>query len=80
MGKKPNINALDCFLDSGDDFQITDNIYENKTGASFPKNKNYILNRSALARWAKEHGYIVFDVVEKPIIQKTVFLKKRCKK
>lgn len=80
MGKRPNLNALDCFLDAGTDFQITDSIYENKTGVPLPKNKSYVLHRSALSEWAKEHGYIVFDVEEKPVVQRTVFLKKRCEK
>ena len=80
MGKRPNLNALDCFLDAGTDFQITDSIYESKTGVPLPKDKSYVLHKSALSEWAKEHGYIVFDVEEKPVIQRTVFLKKRCEK
>lgn len=79
MGKRPNLNALNCFLDSGGDFQITDSIYESKTGKSLPKDRNYIINRSALANWAKENGYIVFDVVEEPIVQKIVFFKRGVK-
>lgn len=69
MGKKPDLNNLKIFFESGKDFELTDSQYEKKTGAVLPKNKYYILKNSALAKEAKKHGYYL-ELIEKTIIVK----------
>lgn len=79
MGKSPNLDALDDLFEQACDFQLTDTLYEERTGTSLPKGKSYLKNTSALAKRAKERGFIITDIQEKPIIERTVFLKKKQK-
>lgn len=76
-GKKPNLDKLNEFFEKGEDFQLTDKLYEEKTGVPLPKTKTYIKSGSALSRKAAEHGYFIVDVHEEPIIVKTVYFKKK---
>ncbi len=69
MGKKPDLIQLENLFESGKDFELTDAQYEKKTGAPLPKDKNYILKRSALAKKAKEYNYSL-EVIEKEVIFK----------
>jgi len=34
------------------------------------------MTSSAFAGWLKEKGYVIVDVCEKPVIERTVFIKK----
>ena len=77
MGQHPNLDFLDDLFEKGADFQLTGRLYEEKAGAPLPKEKGYLLRRSALARRAKERGYLIEDVREKPIIERTVIFKKK---
>lgn len=77
MAKHPNLNELDYLFEEGTDFQLTDRIYEEKTGVPLPKDKSYIKNRSALANRALEKGFIIADVKDTPIIERTIILKKK---
>ena len=77
MGKNPNLDKLNEFFEKGEDFQLTNQLYRERTGASLPKTKTYIKNGSALSRKAAEHGYSIVDVREDPIIVKTVYFKKK---
>lgn len=79
MGKHPNLDFLDDLFERGADFQLTDRLYEEKAGTPLPKGKSYLLRQSALARRAKERGYLIEDIQEKPIIERTVIFKKRKK-
>ena len=71
MSKKPNLTSLVNLFESGEDFELTDNQYEKKTGAPLPKYKYYILNQSALAKEAQKYDY------ELELIEKKVILKKK---
>lgn len=77
MGKNPDLDALDCLFEKGIDFTLTDAEYESITGASLPKRANYLKKDSALAIRAAEKGYVITEVQDKPIIERTVFLKKK---
>lgn len=77
MAKKPKLDALDDLFAAGKDFQISDRLYEEKTGAALPKTKTYLLNRSALAQKAKDMGYEILCIEEKPVIERIVQFKKR---
>jgi len=76
MGKRPDLDALNYLFENGNDFQITGKLYEEKAGAPLPKDKNYIIKKSALAKKAREKGFEIIKVEEKPVIEKTVYLKK----
>lgn len=75
MGMKPKLEALDYLFENGCDFQITGSIYEEKTGIALPQRKSYLKNGSALAKRAKEKGFSIVKIEEKPIIEKTVYFK-----
>ena len=77
MGKHPNLEELEYLFEKGADFHITAREYEEKTGVPLPKGKNYIKSGSAWARKVAEHGYMIADVQEKPIIERTVYFKKK---
>lgn len=77
MGKHPDLDKLDNLFEQGKDFQLTGKTYEERTGAALPKGKSYIKYDSALSRRAAEHGFVIVDVQEQPIIERTVFFKKK---
>lgn len=76
MGKRPKLDGLNYLFDQGVDFCLTAKEYEEKTGAPLPKNQSYLKTGSAFAARAKEKGYVIVGVEEKPVIEKTVILKK----
>ncbi len=80
MGKRPKLDGLDYLFDQGVDFCLTAKEYEEKTGAPLPKNQSYLKTGSAFAARAKEKGYVIVGVEEKPVIEKTVILKKEVEK
>ncbi|MBE6967947.1 MAG: hypothetical protein E7444_05880 [Ruminococcaceae bacterium] len=77
MGKHPNLNELEYLFEKGVDFHLTAREYEKKTGIPLPKDKNYIKNGSALARRVAEHGFEIIEIQEKPVIERTVYFKKK---
>ncbi len=80
MGKRPKLDGLNYLFDQGVDFCLTAKEYEEKTGAPLPKNQSYLKTGSAFAARAKEKGYVIVGVEEKPVIEKTVILKKEVEK
>lgn len=80
MGKRPKLDSLDYLFDQGVDFCLTAKEYEEQTGAPLPKNQSYLKTGSAFAARAKEKGYVIVGVEEKPVIEKTVILKKEVEK
>lgn len=76
MGRRPKLDGLDYLFNRGVDFSLTAKEYEEKTGAPLPKNQSYLKTDSAFAARAKEKGYVIVGVEEKPVIEKTVILKK----
>ncbi len=77
MGRHPKLENLDYLFAQGTDFRLTDKIYEEKTGVPMPKDKSYLKNGSAFAVRAKEQGYRIVCVEEKPVIERAVILKKK---
>lgn len=77
MGKHPKLDELDYLFEQGKDFRLSAKDYEEKTGVPLPKGKSYLKNGSAFAAWAKERGFVIVDIDEKPVIERTVFLKKK---
>lgn len=41
MGKNPNLDELEYLFKNGLDVQLTDKLYEEKTGIPLPKDKYY---------------------------------------
>ena len=66
MSRKPNLHSLDKFFKKGKDFELTDAEYERHTGIRLPKNKSYLLKRSALAKKCELEGFKI-SVVEKRV-------------
>ena len=76
MGNRPNLNELDILFNKGTNFRLAGRQYEEKTGASLPKDKSYTKHKSALAARAKEYGYRIVAIEENAIVEKTVVFEK----
>lgn len=50
MGNHPKLENLDYLFANQNEFSLTDSEYEERTGIRLPKNMNYLLNNSALAK------------------------------
>ena len=55
--KKPKLGIIEELLAKGKPLTLTDAQYEKKTGAPLPKEKSYLLYRSALSKLCKKYGY-----------------------
>ena len=77
MGKNPKLDELDYLFEQGTDFRLSEKFYEEKTGVPLPKGKSYLKNSSALANRAKEKGYVIVEIEEKAVIERTVIFKKK---
>ena len=77
MGKRKNMDSLDELFQQGKDFKMAEEVYKEKTGNPFPKGKWYLKKQSALARKAAEYGFEIVEIIEKPVIVKTVVFKKK---
>lgn len=53
---KVDFSKIKEMIDSSLDFSITEKQYEKLTGRKLPKDNSYIINKSALAQFAKECG------------------------
>lgn len=73
---KLDLSALDDLFAKGKDFQLTDTQYEEKVKKPLPKDNRYIRKNSPLARMASEHGFTITEVLEQPLITRTVIFKK----
>lgn len=74
---KLDLSALDDLFSKGEDFELTAAQYEEKVGKALPKTASYIKgSNSPLARKAKENGYIIASVTDKPVIMRTVIFRK----
>lgn len=76
MAKALDLSPLDDLFAKGEDFELTDVQYEEKIKKSLPKDAGYIKRKSPLAQKAKEKGFIIASVIEKPVITRTVIFKK----
>ena len=77
MGKRPNLDELEYLFEQGTTVRLTDRLYEEKTGLSLPVGKSYLKNKSALSQWLNNKGYEIVEVQEKPVIERTVIIKKK---
>lgn len=77
MGKHPDLGKLNNLFAQGTDFQLTDKLYEEQTGAVLPAGKSYLKKNSALAHKASEYGYEIVDIRDEPTIVRTVYFKKK---
>ena len=70
MGKV-NLQNLFPLFEANESFSLTESQYEKSTGRPLPKGYYYLKNKSALAKIAKEHGFVI------EIQEKTVCFKKK---
>ena len=66
MGKHPNFDNFDELFKMKK-FELTEAQYEKITGARLPKNSDYLLKKSAIAKQCKKHGFKLI-LIEKRII------------
>lgn len=57
MGKHPKLKNLDDLFKNNERFSLSDAEYEARTGVRLPKESNYLLNSSALAKKCSEMGF-----------------------
>ena len=62
--KKPTFDKLDEIFEHITSLRLTDREYADKTGASLPKRKSYLVNESAFSRWLNGKGFKIVDVQE----------------
>ena len=77
MMKKPTFDKFDEIFEHITSLQLTDREYADKTGASLPKRKSYLVNESAFSRWLNEKGFKIVDVQEEAVIERTVYIQKK---
>lgn len=71
MGKHPKLEKLDYLFKTKDNFSLTDNQYETKTGVRLPKDSNYLLNNSSLAKKCNALGFSI------KVQEKVVYFEKK---
>ena len=64
---KPNLQKIEEMLKRKNYIHLTDKEYQKLTGLPLPKEKWYIINRSALAKLATDNAYEI-QVIEKQVI------------
>lgn len=69
MGKRPNLKEIEQMLFSGNEFTLSESLYKEITGIELPKNMSYLKNSSALARLARDNGYLI-ELAERTVILK----------
>ncbi len=57
MSKLPKFTELFPLFEANSDFSLTEEQYEQMTGAPLPKETYYLLKKSAVAKRAAEHGF-----------------------
>lgn len=54
---RPKLEKIEEMLAKGKPITLTDAQYEKKTGIALPKEKYYLLNKSAIAKLCKKYGF-----------------------
>jgi hypothetical protein len=76
MGRNLELSWLEEMLAKGEDFEVTDEQYRERTGYPLPKNAQSIRGKKApIGRRAAKNGFAV-QVTEVPVIQKRLIFKK----
>ncbi len=71
MGKHPKLEKLDYLFNTQNEFSLSDSQYEAKTGIRLPKDLNYLLRNSALAKKCNNLGFSI------EVQEKIVYFKKK---
>ena len=53
----PKLDKIEKQMKSGEAFSLTNSQYKKSTGLDIPKNNNYLVKESAVAKKAKLYGY-----------------------
>lgn len=54
---KPNLADVETLLAKGEEFSLTDSQYRKKSGLSLPKDRNYLIKKSALSKLCAKYGF-----------------------
>jgi hypothetical protein len=77
MGTNLNLSWLEVSLAKGENFEVTDEQYRERTGRQLPQTASYIRSkRSPIGSMAAKNGFTI-QVVEVPIIQKRLIFTKK---
>ena len=71
MAQKPDLSNILSLLGANEDFSSTEKQYLKSTGTTMPKDSKYLKRRSAVAKLAKEQGYVI-EIAERTISFKKV--------
>ena len=66
MSNRIDFSKFLPLLESNEEFSITEKQYLKNTGREIPKDTYYLKSKSAFAKLAKKHGYII-EVKERTI-------------
>lgn len=76
MAQKMKLDELNDLFSRDINFELTDELYEERVGRSLPKSKQAITGKNTpLRRKADEHGFRI-HVEERPVIQRVVIFTK----
>lgn len=53
----PKLDSIERQLKAGETFSLTNSQYKKSTGLDIPKNSNYLVKNSAVAKKARIYGY-----------------------
>ena len=76
MMKKPTFDKLDEIFEHITSLRLTDREYADKTGASLPKRKSYLVNESAFSRWLNEKDLKLLMFKKKPSLNEPFTFKR----
>ena len=76
MSSRLNFEKLAALLKNKAYIELNENQYKELIGEELPKRKSYIKNQSPFAKWLASNGYIIAEIQEKAVIERTVCIRK----
>ncbi len=55
----PKLDSIVKQMEAGEPFSLTNSQYKKSTGLDIPKDTSYLIRRSAVAKRAREMGYMI---------------------
>ena len=72
MSTRPNLIQIEKRMQNGKNFTLTRADYIKLTGVDIPQDKYYTERRSAVARRARDNGYVIEVIPEKLVFKKVL--------
>ena len=76
MSAALSFNNLAKYLKDKDNAELNEMQYKELLGKTMPKGKSYLKNRSSLANWLAKNGYMITEIQEKAVIERTICISK----